>query len=141
MWVKKKKRRPLCSFAIIVQFLPHQLSQYPPQFTFNSVPHQVSPLKIFLKKKYLSYQTLDTNICLPISSGKCLPKLLWTQQWHTFVLSTHWPPLPVEQPIVQGLERDWVYSCGLCRCQICHLPAAWPQDILFNLSLPQFPHL
>ena len=113
--MRVKKQFPLCSFAFIVQFLPHQLSQYPLWFTLNKIHHQVSALNgtvffFFLKRSTILIR-LWTQIFVfqyPLKNAHC--ELLGTQQWHLSVLSTHWPTLPAKLPTVQGLEHDSVHS-------------------------------
>lgn len=144
--MRVKKQFPLCSFAFIVQFLPHQLSQYPLWFTLNKIHHQVSALNgtvffFFLKEKYHPYQTLDTNICLPISPEKC-PLRVAGNPAMASLCAQHTLTYPSCQAAHSTGVRTWLCTqWPSFECQFCHLPAVWPGDILLNLSLSQFLHL
>lgn len=115
----KKKQFPLCSFAFIVQFLPHQLSQYPLWFTLNKISiylwfticfEMVQFFIFFLKRSTILIRLWAQIFIFQYPLKSTHHKLLGTQQWHISVLSTHWPTLPAELPTVQGLEHDSVYS-------------------------------
>lgn len=111
------------------------------QNTSSRISLEMVSFLFFLKEEYHSYPTLDTNICLPICSEKCLSPAAVNPAMHISVLSTRWPTLPAVQLIGHGLEQDSIYTSGLHLNASCALTSSVTSDTLFNLSLPQFPYL